>query len=211
LAFEAPLLVIGADDRPRGYLVPPWGPLATFGNEVAADDWPAILALLQHHAHRLGTLPDPPAEVRWPLPPASPTCFLLADHLPIRSESSSRPRAGWMARAVDPAALLAALLPAWHERWSRGADWSGVIALTIDERTWSLTLGPAGAQLVAGPAAPDAVIRLSGRVFTQLVFGFRSAEWAAMQPDKGVPPELDALLGALFPPVQPWIAPTNGC
>ncbi len=41
------------------------------GNEMAADDWEAMLALLQHHAHSLG--PDTvPATLRYRLPLASP-------------------------------------------------------------------------------------------------------------------------------------------
>ena len=46
------MVAVDGDDRPRGYLVAPWGPLRAFGSEVAADDWPATLALLQHHARQ---------------------------------------------------------------------------------------------------------------------------------------------------------------
>src|SRR5262249_53897299 len=86
-AFAPPVVGVDQSGQGRGYLVLPWGPLRAFGYEVAADDWPATLALLQYDARRLGTLPEAPAETRWPLPPDSLAAMVLADHLTVRVET----------------------------------------------------------------------------------------------------------------------------
>ena len=107
------------DDRVRGYLAAPWALLRAFGNEVAADDWPATLALLQHHARLLDELAEPPEQLRWPLPPDSLTAELVADHFTVQSFRHSRPSANWEASLVDPAALIPGMVPEWNERWMR--------------------------------------------------------------------------------------------
>jgi hypothetical protein len=90
----------------RGYLLLPAaprdrvGPVAT-AVEAAADSWPAALALLRYHAAQA---PEAP-QLRWPLPPDGVTYYHLADHLPLRSETNSRPDAGLMARLGDLTAL----------------------------------------------------------------------------------------------------------
>jgi len=53
--------------------------------EVAAETWPAALSLLQAHARLLKVEGEPPQTIWWPLPLASPTFYLLADHLPVPS------------------------------------------------------------------------------------------------------------------------------
>src|SRR5207248_966565 len=50
-----PLLAVEPDGRPCGYLIPPWSPEGVSSGEIAADHWPALLALLQQHA-----CPQPP-------------------------------------------------------------------------------------------------------------------------------------------------------
>jgi hypothetical protein len=55
------------------------------------------------------------------------------------------------------------------------------------------------------------LIALTSRVLLPLLFGFRSVAWAAVQEGQRIPAELVPLLEALFPPLTPWIAPTDGC
>ena len=111
LPFSPTVIAVDADDRARGYLAAPWALLRAFGSEVAADDWPATLALLQHHARLLDALPEPPEQVRWPLPPDSLMAELLADHFTVQSLRHSRPSANWEASLVDPAALISGMVP----------------------------------------------------------------------------------------------------
>ena len=85
-----------------GYLAAPWALLRAFGSEVAADDWPATLALLQHHARLLDGLDEPPEQVRWPLPPDSLAAELLADHFTVQSLRHSRPSANWKRASSIP-------------------------------------------------------------------------------------------------------------
>src|SRR5690348_15991618 len=133
LPYDVPVLAVDGQGEPRGYLAAPWGAIRSFAYEAAADDWPAVLALLQHHAGRLAALPQPPSHVRWPLPADATACYAIADHLPVHSEALSRPHAGWMASLVDVPAVLRALLPAWQERWQRrGARSSATFALEVE-------------------------------------------------------------------------------
>ncbi|MCC7022229.1 MAG: GNAT family N-acetyltransferase [Thermomicrobiales bacterium] len=210
--FEPPLVALDADGRPRGYLTAAWGPLRAFGSEVAADDWPATLALLQHDARQAGRASEPAERVRWPLPPDSLAAAFLADHFPVERVSTSRPWANWEALLVDPHRLMRELVPTWSERWLRSAErWSGSLALTIDGATTQLDLGPAGVALVAAPRHEARAVTLTGRAAMPLVFGFRSVAWATLQEGQEIPLDAVPILEILFPPVTPWIAPTDGC
>jgi hypothetical protein len=74
-----------------------------------------------------------------------------------------------------------------------------------------LDLSPDGVQLL-GDAMP-AMRRgaLTSRVVLPLLFGFRSVAWAAFQDGQTIPADLLPMLEILFPPLTPWIAPTDGC
>lgn len=212
LSYTVPALALDPHDQSRGYLAFPWGPLGAFGCEAAADDWPAALALLQYHARLLEGLPDPPDDLQWPLPPDCATFYHLSDHLPVRSQAYHRPHAGWMASPIDVPALVRSSLPAWQDRWQRGApDWSGTLALTAGEATFVLQSEPTGIRLLDCAAGAAHAINLSPQVFVQLLFGYRPASWAAGQAGQQVPQDLVPLLTALFPPGCAWIAPTDGC
>jgi predicted N-acetyltransferase YhbS len=212
LSYTVPVLALDPLDRPRGYLTFPWGPLCAFGCEVAADDWSAALALLQYHARLLDTLPDPPDDLQWPLPPDCSTFYHLSDHLPVRSQAYHRPHAGWMARPIDVLAAVRSLLGLWQDRWQRcAAGWSGILAFTVGDASVVLQVEPAGIRLLERPASPARTISLSPQVFVQLLFGYRPASWTAGQPGQRVPRDLVPLLTTLFPPSRAWIAPTDGC
>lgn len=211
LPFAPPTLAVDATGQPRGYLASAWGPLRAFGYEAAAEDWPAALALLQHHSQQLEVAPEPPADVVWALPPDSPTFYLLADHLPVSSRAYHQPHAGWSACPTDLSALVQVMLPVWGDRWRRYGFDPGVLTLMVGDETWGLELARNDVRLFA--LRPDEApnVRLSPQVFVQLLFGHRPSRWAAQQPGQVVPRDLVSVLDALFPPGGAWIAPTDGC
>jgi GNAT superfamily N-acetyltransferase len=211
LPYRGPVVGVDDEDRPRGYLSTPWGPKDAFGYEVAADDWPAILALLQYQARSLDLSPDAPAEVRWPLPPDSLTAYALADHCVVQSRSTHRPRANWEASVIDVPGLLGGMLPAWEERLRRcPSAWTGDIGLAIDGEAWTIRREAAGLQLCEGPTPRTRTVELGRAALAPLLFGFRSVAWAAQRSGQELPDDLRSVLGVLFPPVHPWIAPMDG-
>jgi GNAT superfamily N-acetyltransferase len=198
----APIVAVDEDGLIRGYFAAAWGPFRWFGSEVAADNWPATLALIQFEAHRL----NGQTQLHWPLPPLGLAATMLADHFTVRAETTHRPRENWMAALVDPAGLLASFQPVWESRLrsSLQGDTSG-LELRIDE-TASVRLGAASH---AG-ATELPRLRLPPRVLLPLTFGFRSPAWAMAQSDVSVADELGGVLEGLFPPVRPWIPAVNG-
>jgi predicted N-acetyltransferase YhbS len=210
LPFSPTVVAVDSDDWVRGYLAPPWALLRAFGNEVAAGDWPATLALLQHHARQLDALAEPPEQLRWPLPPDSLMAELLTDHFTVQSVRHARPSANWEASLVDPAALIAGMLPEWNDRWSRhNVKWTGNLALTIDGVEQVLSLSDNGVSLAPAAAGAE-IVTLTGTVALPLVFGFRSLDWAVLQEQQQIPNQLRPVLEVLFPPLTPWIAARDG-
>ena len=114
-----PLLVFNEEGTPEGY--------ALFSKrreqyetlEVAANTWPAIQALLHYQNTLHGGERALQSEVYWPLPLTNLTYYLLADHLPMRSEIATYPDGGWMARMVSFSALVQSLMPLWQDRWQK--------------------------------------------------------------------------------------------
>jgi predicted N-acetyltransferase YhbS len=143
----------------------------TMGNEMAADDWEAMLALLQHHAHSLG--PDTfPATLRYRLPLASPMLRMLMDHLEVpdashwrhpaeewvvKSETYHHRDAGWMARCVHLPTLMAAMLPQLQARWQHAlAHWTGTLHFLIGDETCALHIDETNVRLDAPSNQPSA-------------------------------------------------------
>lgn len=206
LATNPPLLALDPAGQVRGYLLMPWHAQHQYAQEVAADTWPAALALLRHHALLLEEQPDPPEDVIWPLPPGSRTFYHLAEHLYITSRCNHHPNEGWLARPADLRALVAALEPELRRRWlSSGAVWRGAVQLAIGEERFALELAPARLRLAGGAEGATATA-LTPQRFTQLAFGFRPLWWAGEQEGQHVPPEVWAPLEILFPPQAAWIA-----
>ncbi|HEY6406439.1 MAG TPA: hypothetical protein VIY29_03115, partial [Ktedonobacteraceae bacterium] len=52
-------------------------------------------------------------------------------------------------------------------------------------------------------------VRLTARVFLQLLFGYRPLRWAVDQPAQHIPAPLLPLLAILFPQEPSWIAGSN--
>jgi predicted N-acetyltransferase YhbS len=202
-----PLLAFNEEGTHEGYVL-----LSRRGGqyeafEVAANTWPAIVALLdsQNTVHTGEGASQ--TEIYWPLPLTDVTYFLLADHLPLRSELYTYPYASWMARMVSFSAVVQSLLPLWQERWqNRHSEWTGVLALVVDEERCIFELSPSRLHLVDRLSGEEQEVRFSQQVFTQLVFGFRPVTWAAIQAGQHVPDELVPILDALFPHKQSWIA-----
>ena len=211
LPFSSPLVAVDAEGRVRGCLCPPWGPLRAFGDEVAADDWPAVSALARHKAEGLASLAEPAEFLAWPLPPDSLASELLGDHVTVERRTTVRPWTNWEAAVVSPSRLLAAMVPAWDARWraSRAAT-QGTVALVVDGATLALRLDAAGVAPVDASQAAHR-LELTSRVVAPLLFGFRSVAWARQQDGQQVPAGLVPVLETLFPPQVPWVAPTDGC
>ncbi len=202
-----PLLALDADNEPQGYLLLTRRRNRLYGYEVAANTWPAVLALLQYHSHLLKAEVESPDELWWMVPPHSLTFYLLTDHLPLRSEVYIYPNGGWMARPVHLPTLFQSLLLLWQDRWKQALpSWCGTIALTVDDTTRYLELGAVGARYIERPSTHISQVNLTPQVFTQLLFGFRSISWAMLQPDQDIPPELAPILNILFPAKEAWIA-----
>jgi predicted acetyltransferase len=203
-----PRIALGDDGRPCGYLLLPCGSDPSLAVEVGADSWSAALALLKFHAKAAGSA----SELRWPLPFGSPTYHQLADNLPLTSRTTSRPNAGWLARAANVSELLASLLPILQRRWRHAeTDWRGPLTLEVDDARWCIEFSTGN--LRTREDAPDGapLVRLSSGTLAQLVFGCRPAAWVASQIDRTVPADLSAMLAALFPTTSAWFAGSNRC
>lgn len=209
-----PLLVLDAQGRADGYLLllRRQGRLTLF--EVAANTWPAALALLQYHAQLLDNEPESPDMLCWPLPSQSPTYYLLADHLPMRSEMQSYPDGGWMARPAHLPTLFQALLPLWQERWRSNAfNWSGTLEMRVGDFTAFLKLQAGDVQIIEqSDVATDTmhIIQLSPQSFVQLLFSFRPVSWIARQAGEHIPHTLLTVMQRLFPQASAWIAGSDG-
>ena len=204
-----PLVALNSEQELQGYLLLSRRRGKLYAYEVAADSWPATLALLHAHAQLLAAEPQPPQELNWPLPPTDLTYYFLADHLSVHSHLISSPNGGWMARPVHLPTLLQSLLPLWQQYWqerSRLMDWSGTFALTIDDHTSFLAITPDSIQFINGLSSSPLHVTLSSSVFTKLIFAFRPVSWAQIQPGQEIPEELISVLDILFPTNQAWVA-----
>ena len=200
-AEEPPVIVLTSDDEPRGYLLPFQGRTSAYSVlEVAAEDWPATLALLQYHARLVEHTIDSPKELVWPLPPNSPTLYHLADNLTVRSETLRVLNVGCMTRPAHVPTLLQALIPLWQERLQRHVlAWSGILALEVDNTTCYLEVRSGTLRMRETPSAPVETVRLTSHVFLQLLFGYRPLIWAVHQPAQWIPAPVLPLLAILFP------------
>jgi predicted N-acetyltransferase YhbS len=202
-----PLLAFNVEGKLEGYLLLSKRRGEHYAYEVAANTWPAELALLQYQNNLYEGELESQAELYWPLPLTDSTYYLLSDHLPMRSEIDTYPDGGWMARMVSFSALVQSLLPLWQDRWQKHhLEWTGVLVLAVDEGRCVLELSPSIVRLVDRLSSEEKGVRFGQQVFTQLVFGFRPVTWAAIQVGQHVPGELIPILDVLFPHKQSWIA-----
>ncbi len=204
-------LAMNRSNEPCGYLILYERHISNYNVlEVAADDWSAALALLQHHIRFMGTNSDSLKEIQWPLPLNSLTFYILADNLSSRSETDYRLNANWMARPAHLPTLFRSLPSLWQERLQRyKLVWSGTFALTIDDSTCYFEVSSADIHIVEHASNHIHEVKLSSQVFTQLLFGYRSITWAMHQPGQQIPNELIPLLSILFAQEPFWIPGSN--
>ena len=220
-ANTTPVIVLDEHNIPYGYMMLFQRPGSNDALEVAADNWPALLALLRHHLNINVQINSEYSEVSWPLPLDSPTFYLLSDHLPIKTHMAHFPDTGWMARIGDALTLVEAMVPAWKTRWlhrPHALEWSGTLALSIDDASYAglshflLGIDATGVYLLdqmTSTTHAAHTIRVSQQVFMQLVFGHRPVSWAARQRNQSIPDNIQPVLDALFPVGNAWIAGTD--
>jgi len=204
-----PLVALSPEQELQGYLLLSCRRQRLYAYEVAADSWPATLALLHAYAQLLDAETDPHQELWWPIPPTDQTFYFLAEHVTVRSELLSFPNGGWMARPVHLPTLLQSLLPLWQEYWrgrSRLVDWIGTLELTIDGHSSILDVTSTSIHFTGKSSSSSQRVTFSSQVFAQLIFGFRPVSWALLQPGQKFPAELMPLLSVLFPLSQAWVA-----
>ncbi len=191
--------------------------------EVAANNWEALLALMQHHAAMFKENDTPPATLRYRLPVHDRLVQWMLDHLEVpdtshwqhpaeewvlRGESYHHRYAGWMARIVHLPTLMQSILPELQARWQRGlAQWNGHVVLSIGGELCVLHID--GRQITLGD--PEHVtfgieaLQITPQAFTQLLFGYRSVA----QTISNASDELLAVLSVLFPTGHAWLASTD--
>lgn len=202
-----PPVVVDASGRLRGYLTFDWEHHGSRASEVVAEDWPAVVALLQWHARMLDGEPEPPDRLQWPLPEDGVTFQLLADRLTLKTHAVRRPYAGWQARPAFAPVLLAALLPLWGDRWGRTAvPYTGLLGIRIEgDEGASLVLRLERGRLRQAEGEPAEWLALSADAFTQLICGYRTLEWILARRGETFSEGVLAALRVLFPHEPIWI------
>ena len=215
-----PFLALDASGQPQGYLKLSRGEEHPQALEMAAENWSAALALLQHHARRVEGPGAPPA-LRYRLPPSAPVLQWMidtlevpdttmwqhpADEWSVLSQTFHHRNTGWMARLVDLAVLAQELLPEWQARWRRSlAHWSGTLSLLIDDATCTFYINGSELHIPTHPEHSVTSIRLTAQDFMQLVFGYRSISQLLEQEIQTLAPDVRSVLDILFPPGHTWI------
>jgi hypothetical protein len=115
-----------------------------------------------------------------------------------------------MARPADRRVLLQSLLSRWQALLRRGRPtWTGVIGLVLGDETFGIDVAEDELHLLPTPGPDVAMLKLSDAAFVQLLFSYRTLDWAMHQPDLHIPPHLAPLLECLFPHEHPWIPHTD--
>jgi predicted N-acetyltransferase YhbS len=204
----------------EGYLFLQSGAERLDARELAADNWPSALALLQHHAQLLDG-PTVPATLRYRLPLTSPVLQWMIDHLEavdtshwkhpadewvVRSQTYHHRDAGWMARLVHLPTLVQALLPEWQARWRHSlSHWSGDVLLLVGGEPCMLRIEGTELRLISPSTSAADAIQLTPQTFTQIVFGYQPVPRAVQQKRQSLKSDLLAVLNVLFPACHTWI------
>ncbi len=221
------LLAIDSSGQVRGYLflaaTQARGPFFLAGTqlwELAVDDWPAAVALLQYHV-RFVESQDTPRACLYTVPPTSPVAHWMVENLEVvdisawdnptfgwavREQTFRHRHAGWMARLVSLPALTRAMLPEWQARWQRSlAHWSGDLSLVVGDEAFTIRFAGTDLQLLDVPGAAADALSLTPQAFTQAVFGYCPIASAIQQRAYPLPGDLATVLTILFPTGHTWI------
>src|SRR5581483_5176810 len=154
--MQTPLPVaISPEGKVDGYLLYRPDEEMSHGREIVAENWDALLALLQHHAHLFAEDAAPKA-LRYFLPLDAPMVPWMVDMLEVPdtsqwihpslewgvlTQSYHHRFTGWMACLTSFPILMRSIQPELQARWRRGlAQWSGEIALTVNGETQVLNI-----------------------------------------------------------------------
>ncbi|MBV9230915.1 MAG: GNAT family N-acetyltransferase [Chloroflexi bacterium] len=215
------LLAVDSADCPQGYLFFWRGADRSQAHELAVNDWPAVLALLQYHAQLLDST-DAPAFLRYRLPVTAPVLQWLVDYLEVPDTSPWREEpvtgwavlshtyhhryTGWMARPAHLPTLIQAVLPEWQARWQRSLlCWSGTINLTVGKEVYALRINSNELQLLDQPGEDTHTVQLSPQAFTQSLFGYRPVSRLVQSGEQPITNDLLTVLNVLFPTGHTWI------
>ena len=224
---EELLLAIDPDDQVRGYLflaaAQERGPFFLAGTkvwELVVDDWPAAVALLQHHV-RLVETQNAPEAFLYSVPPTSPVAQWMVENLEVidistwdmpvfgwavREQTFRHRNAGWMARLVSLPALTRAMLPEWQARWQRSlAQWSGDVSLVVGDEAFTLRIEGSDLQLLDAPGTTANALSLTPQAFIQVLFGYVPIARILQHREHSLPNDLATVLMILFPSGQTWI------
>ncbi len=219
------LLAIDPARKARGYLTLSRGEEYPQALEMAADNWQATVALLQHHA-RLLAGPDAPEALHYRLPPTAPVLQWMIDNLEVpdttmwrhpadewgvRSQSFHHRYTGWMARLVHLPTLAQEILPEWRARWQRSlARWSGEVSLIVDGEVCTLHIDGPELTLVELSRPSTHSIHFTMQEFTQVLFGYHPINQAIERGKQAISDELRSVLNILFPDGHTWIPSSDG-
>jgi GNAT superfamily N-acetyltransferase len=223
---NAPTVCQDPNGKLSGYLVFPLKRDKSHAIEIAADNVETAVALLQYH-NKLASSSSKFEELWWPMPYDSPLFQMLSDSMifkgnsvtenPVRSWSVKsvtyiQPSTGWVARIADSKALIYSLLPLFRHLWQNSQLlWSGTLSLVLDQDIFHLHFDETG-NLFENKNSNDEtslVVKISQRIFVQLIFGYRNLEWALSQNEVDIPPNIIPIFKCLFPSGHSWISSSD--
>lgn len=206
-----------------GYLLCGAGDEIVTGREIVANNWDALLSLLQYHAHLFDN-DNAPRTLLYRLPLNAPMTQWMIDALEVPDTSQWRTPpeewgvrsmayhhrfTGWMGRLINFPALMTAVLPELQLRWRRSmAHWSGDLMLSVDGETRVLRIGGVDVQLTEHADATTAYhLDLTPQALVQGIFGYRQLSHLANV--SHLPEDARSALSILFPPGHTWIPGTD--
>jgi len=217
--MQTPLLVaISPEGKVEGYLLYRPDEEMSHGREIVAENWNALLALLQYHAHLFDD-EAAPRTLRYFLPLDAPMVQWMIDMLEVPdttqwihpslewgvlTQSYHHRFTGWMACLTSFPILMRSILPELQARWRRAlAQWTGEIALTVDGDTYVLNINGAEIQLTEGNRSAAYQLELTPQAMIQWVFGYRPL--SQLTRTAHLPRDASAALAILFPGGHTWI------
>ncbi len=187
------------------------------GYEIAAENWEALLALLNYHAHLFEDA-TAPTSLRYFLPPEDTMTHWLIDTLQVpdtsqwgspvnewgvRGLSYHHRFTGWMGCLINFPLLLTSLLPEFQVRWQRSlAHWTGEISLTVEGQTRIIRFDGTEVQLAETSLSALDRVELTPQALVQLVFGYRPL--AELTDISHLTADLRSALTILFPVGHTW-------